>query len=104
MLNANRFFKTLRALILLALLSLSFSAATWAQRFESQGSSYLVEKVPAWVIPRPDVPAKSTAATSSWHYALIDHQNLIAGAQTARFIHVIRKIDSATGLGEGTRF
>jgi lipoprotein NlpI/transglutaminase-like putative cysteine protease len=75
-----------------------------SQKISSQGNSYLIEPAPAWITPRPQSPAKSTAVLNAWHYLLIDHQNLVRGKDSSRFVHIIRKIDAAAGLGEGSRF
>ena len=71
-------------------------------KIDNQGFSYYVDATPAWLAPPPSI-IPTAAKRSGWHYALNDYQ-IQVGASNADSTHIVRQINDAAGLQEGTRF
>jgi lipoprotein NlpI/transglutaminase-like putative cysteine protease len=81
------------------------AAAAAAAKFSSQGFSYTVEKLPAWVdSPNPPTPSAGFTANEGWHYVMRDIQYRTDGKEIARHTNIIRRINSNAGLADGAKF
>jgi lipoprotein NlpI/transglutaminase-like putative cysteine protease len=81
------------------------NGAASATKFSSQGFSYTVEKLPAWVdSPNPPSASSAYAASEGWHYVLRDSQFRADGKEIAQHVNIIRRINTKAGLEEGAKF
>jgi lipoprotein NlpI len=93
---------TFCTLLLAAPASVQLPKAASPAKFTSQGFSYTVAKLPAWV-DSPAAPPVRAQADSGWHYVQHDEQLYASAAESERHINIVRRVNTAAGLTDAAR-
>jgi lipoprotein NlpI/transglutaminase-like putative cysteine protease len=109
----NRLMRALRCLLLcvsvfalsselLAGPKTSAGAQSTSRQVSKSGFSFLIEPVPAWVVPAAETP-NIAVDRAPMHYRIIDDQTRLQGATRWSHSHVVRVLDEVGGLGTASQ-